>query len=84
MSKARRQDRCHITTAILCGSINTAKNTNDDYTFHRKLVPHINAYRKHAVELNRFTTSYGWVSGAHVTTKAVFLQFNFFISELLS
>ena len=68
MSEATRQEHCHIATAILCGSINTAKNAHDDYTFRRKLNPHINAYRKHVVEL-RLTQiyfddeyhKYGWV-----------------------
>jgi tetratricopeptide (TPR) repeat protein len=50
MSKAMRQDHCCISTAILCGSINVSRNTTNDYTFRRKLIPHINSYRKHVVE----------------------------------
>jgi tetratricopeptide (TPR) repeat protein len=52
MSKATRQDHCCMSTAILCGSINMSRNTTDDYTFRRKLIPHINAYRKHVVQLD--------------------------------
>jgi tetratricopeptide (TPR) repeat protein len=52
MSKATLQDHCRMSTAILCGSINVSRNTANDYTFRRKLIPHINAYRKHVAELN--------------------------------
>jgi tetratricopeptide (TPR) repeat protein len=68
MSKATRQDHCCISTATLCSSINTGRNACDDYTFRRKLIPHINAYLKHVVELSLMqpyfsdkSHKYGWV-----------------------